>query len=285
MSKGWASAGLTVRSNLSPERGAKPVTSFVKNLSALSDWYSVYTSAIAFTVSAPHIVGACAPPGVGAVLPTGWGVCSPQGGGLCSLQGGGCAPSVVGAVLPAGWRGVCSLTGGGCAPSGVGAVLPAGWGGVLPDGRGLCSQWGGDCAPRRVGGVLPDGWGLCSPWCWGAYTPPQGFPGGDPPAVPGSSVGSSGLERCHWGQPGAGPWGSPCLETPHGSVLGEGPRAELVAGFPVGWGGSLAGHLPAPRLSLPHPQVYMNAVWHGWAIPMFLFLAILRLSLNYLIAR
>lgn len=29
----------------------------------------------------------------------------------------------------------------------------------------------------------------------------------------------------------------------------------------------------------------MNAVWHGWAIPMFLFLAILRLSLNYLIAR
>ncbi|XP_006866891.1 PREDICTED: GRAM domain-containing protein 4 [Chrysochloris asiatica] len=31
--------------------------------------------------------------------------------------------------------------------------------------------------------------------------------------------------------------------------------------------------------------VYMNAVWHGWAIPMFLFLAILRLSLNFLIAR
>ncbi|KAJ7401064.1 GRAM domain-containing protein 4 [Pitangus sulphuratus] len=30
--------------------------------------------------------------------------------------------------------------------------------------------------------------------------------------------------------------------------------------------------------------IYMNAVWHGWAIPMFLFLAILRLSLNYLIA-
>lgn len=36
---------------------------------------------------------------------------------------------------------------------------------------------------------------------------------------------------------------------------------------------------------LSHLQVYMNAVWHGWAIPMFLFLAILRLSLNYLIAR
>lgn len=36
---------------------------------------------------------------------------------------------------------------------------------------------------------------------------------------------------------------------------------------------------------LSYPQVYMNAVWHGWAIPMFLFLAILRLSLNYLIAR
>ncbi|CAJ1054426.1 GRAM domain-containing protein 4-like isoform X2 [Xyrichtys novacula] len=31
--------------------------------------------------------------------------------------------------------------------------------------------------------------------------------------------------------------------------------------------------------------VYMNAAWHGWAIPMFLFLAILRLSLNYLISR
>ncbi|XP_031961265.1 GRAM domain-containing protein 4 isoform X3 [Corvus moneduloides] len=31
--------------------------------------------------------------------------------------------------------------------------------------------------------------------------------------------------------------------------------------------------------------IYINAVWHGWAIPMFLFLAILRLSLNYLIAR
>uniref|UniRef100_A0A8C9KED7 GRAM domain containing 4 n=1 Tax=Panthera tigris altaica TaxID=74533 RepID=A0A8C9KED7_PANTA len=43
-------AGLTAVV-LSPERGAKPVTSFVKNLSALSDWYSVYTSAIAFTVN------------------------------------------------------------------------------------------------------------------------------------------------------------------------------------------------------------------------------------------
>ncbi|XP_016147288.1 GRAM domain-containing protein 4 [Sinocyclocheilus grahami] len=32
-------------------------------------------------------------------------------------------------------------------------------------------------------------------------------------------------------------------------------------------------------------QIYMNAAWHGWAIPLFLFLAILRLSLNYLIAR
>uniref|UniRef100_A0A8C2CJY7 GRAM domain containing 4a n=2 Tax=Cyprinus carpio TaxID=7962 RepID=A0A8C2CJY7_CYPCA len=31
--------------------------------------------------------------------------------------------------------------------------------------------------------------------------------------------------------------------------------------------------------------IYMNAAWHGWAIPLFLFLAILRLSLNYLIAR
>uniref|UniRef100_A0A673ZN46 GRAM domain containing 4 n=1 Tax=Salmo trutta TaxID=8032 RepID=A0A673ZN46_SALTR len=31
--------------------------------------------------------------------------------------------------------------------------------------------------------------------------------------------------------------------------------------------------------------IYMNAAWHGWAIPLFLFLAILRLSLNYLISR
>ncbi|KAM7415377.1 hypothetical protein PAMA_019958 [Pampus argenteus] len=31
--------------------------------------------------------------------------------------------------------------------------------------------------------------------------------------------------------------------------------------------------------------VYMYAAWHGWIVPMFLFLAILRLSLNYLIAR
>uniref|UniRef100_A0A3P8YLC6 GRAM domain-containing protein n=1 Tax=Esox lucius TaxID=8010 RepID=A0A3P8YLC6_ESOLU len=31
--------------------------------------------------------------------------------------------------------------------------------------------------------------------------------------------------------------------------------------------------------------IYMNAAWHGWAIPLFLFLAIIRLSLNYLISR
>uniref|UniRef100_A0A674NZV5 GRAM domain containing 4 n=1 Tax=Takifugu rubripes TaxID=31033 RepID=A0A674NZV5_TAKRU len=31
--------------------------------------------------------------------------------------------------------------------------------------------------------------------------------------------------------------------------------------------------------------IYMYAAWHGWAVPMLLFLAILRLSLNYLIAR
>lgn len=33
------------------------------------------------------------------------------------------------------------------------------------------------------------------------------------------------------------------------------------------------------------PKVYMYAAWKGWTIPMFLFLALLRLSLNYLIAR
>lgn len=75
------SAGLTVWSDLSPERGAKPVTSFVKNLSALSDWYSVYTSAIAFTVSAPCGMGVCTPHGVGDVLPAGWDVYPPRGAG------------------------------------------------------------------------------------------------------------------------------------------------------------------------------------------------------------
>ncbi|MBW00670.1 GRAM domain-containing protein 4, partial [Eschrichtius robustus] len=45
------------------KRGAKPVTSFVKNLSALSDWYSVYTSAIAFTWSiVPEVSEVVEPP-------------------------------------------------------------------------------------------------------------------------------------------------------------------------------------------------------------------------------
>lgn len=82
------SAGLTVWSDLSPERGAKPVTSFVKNLSALSDWYSIYTSAIAFTVSAPCGVGVCAPHGMGDVLPTEWRLCSLRSGGVCSPWSG-----------------------------------------------------------------------------------------------------------------------------------------------------------------------------------------------------
>lgn len=53
---------------------------------------------------------------------------------------------------------------------------------------------------------------------------------------------------------------------------------------PLGRGPGLSPDRLPPAFS-PHPQVYMNAVWHGWAVPMFLFLAILRLSLNYLIAR
>jgi len=36
------------------ERGARPVTNFLRNLSALSNWHSVYTSAIAFIVSVLH---------------------------------------------------------------------------------------------------------------------------------------------------------------------------------------------------------------------------------------
>lgn len=39
-----------------PERGFKPVTNFKRNLTALSSWYSVYTSAIAFIVSAHRFV-------------------------------------------------------------------------------------------------------------------------------------------------------------------------------------------------------------------------------------
>lgn len=54
---GYGRALASAQSVLFLERGAKPVTSFVKNLSALSDWYSVYTSAIAFTVSAPQSDG------------------------------------------------------------------------------------------------------------------------------------------------------------------------------------------------------------------------------------
>lgn len=42
---------VSVRVNVFPERGAKPVTNFMRNLSALSSWHSVYTSAIAFIVS------------------------------------------------------------------------------------------------------------------------------------------------------------------------------------------------------------------------------------------
>ena len=40
---------------LFPERGFKPVTNFKRNLTALSSWYSIYTSAIAFIVSPHHI--------------------------------------------------------------------------------------------------------------------------------------------------------------------------------------------------------------------------------------
>ncbi|CAB1331620.1 unnamed protein product [Coregonus sp. 'balchen'] len=39
------------------------------------------------------------------------------------------------------------------------------------------------------------------------------------------------------------------------------------------------------RLKRGAKPIYMNAAWHGWAVPLFLFLAILRLSLNYLISR
>jgi len=45
---------LTVLVCVFSERGAKPVTNFMRNLSALSSWHSVYTSAIAFIVSTAH---------------------------------------------------------------------------------------------------------------------------------------------------------------------------------------------------------------------------------------
>lgn len=40
-----------------------------------------------------------------------------------------------------------------------------------------------------------------------------------------------------------------------------------------------------PSLPFPHTQIYMYCVWHGWIIQLFLFLAILKLSLNYLHTR
>ena len=42
---------------------------------------------------------------------------------------------------------------------------------------------------------------------------------------------------------------------------------------------------PSPSLTLTHTQIYMYCVWHGWIIQLFLFLAILKLSLNYLHTR
>ena len=41
------------------ERGARPVTNFMRNLSALSNWHSVYTSGIAFIVSVCVCVCVC----------------------------------------------------------------------------------------------------------------------------------------------------------------------------------------------------------------------------------
>ena len=40
-----------------------------------------------------------------------------------------------------------------------------------------------------------------------------------------------------------------------------------------------------PPSPLTHTQIYMYCVWHGWIIQLFLFLAILKLSLNYLRTR
>lgn len=119
-----ASTGLTGPS-LSPERGAKPVTSFVKNLSALSDWHSVYTSAIAFTVSAP--CGRAVPSCLG--LP--WDPLCRTAQGRLSLS------------LP-----TCE----------VGAVMPPGGGGWEDQGR--CVPWPPAEPPAQdllCSALLPDG--------------------------------------------------------------------------------------------------------------------------------
>uniref|UniRef100_A0A3Q2YVA0 GRAM domain containing 4 n=1 Tax=Hippocampus comes TaxID=109280 RepID=A0A3Q2YVA0_HIPCM len=55
---------LSARSNRAPslsfaEKGLRPVTSFLRDLSALSNWYSVYTTAIAFTPRVCVCVRAC----------------------------------------------------------------------------------------------------------------------------------------------------------------------------------------------------------------------------------
>lgn len=106
----------------------------------------------------------------------------------------------------------------------------------------------------------------------GAWGPSHGVPGPGAPVL-GERRGPPALRGCLSDGPCL--WWLPLLQ----ARIPLGPRAVRQQG---------EGRDEAPDQPLPPPscpQVYMNAVWHGWAIPMFLFLAILRLSLNYLIAR
>lgn len=137
----------------------------------------------------------------------------------------------------------------------------------------------GVCTPRPVLACQLPPWGTPLPAClpraaspsqWQLLPRKQPFPGLPHGAHPHRCRGPKGPSL-----PLAWLWGG-----------GEGGAGEGGGGpWPGLDGTSSCLTTPFPTPFSPNPQVYMNAVWRGWAIPMFLFLAILRLSLNYLIAR
>ncbi|XP_029060834.1 GRAM domain-containing protein 4 isoform X2 [Monodon monoceros] len=181
---------------------------------------------------------------------------------------------------------------------GGGAAVPAGQDSSGPASKAGEVSWG------RLHGRAPSQW---SYWCFatdatrGRWRPRECLRAGPGPQT---RVGAA------WaGDEEASPRGSP--------VLPEGPQGAAGSGRGCGRVGVGAHLFPPLRLTENMRRlkrgakpvtsfvknlsalsdwysvytsaiaftVYMNAVWHGWAIPMFLFLAILRLSLNYLIAR
>lgn len=138
---------------------------------------------------------------------------------------------------------------------------------------------GAGCSGCRGGGASSSGrWGRT----WGGPGPLCGVP--SPPGIPAMCRQllrdtSPPAGRAH-GE--AALLGLSCVQPAPRGPPGLSPARRRPA--PLGRGPGLSPDRLPPAFS-PHPQVYMNAVWHGWAVPMFLFLAILRLSLNYLIAR